>query len=57
VLIPQMIDFVEQLPVEWQPQWEVIQTTGRMQENIASTFALQSLAKLCSQSTYLILYI
>jgi hypothetical protein len=36
-----MIDFVEELPAEWQPQWELIQkTAGRMPENLASMFAL-----------------
>jgi hypothetical protein len=40
-----MIDFVEELPAEWQSQWELIpKTAGRMPENMAGMFALASLA-------------
>jgi len=36
-----MIDFVENLPVEWQPQWELIQkSAGRIPEKLASMFDL-----------------
>jgi len=35
VLVAQMIHFVEDLPTEWQPQWELMkQKAGRQWEDI-----------------------
>ncbi|PVH68316.1 kinase-like protein [Cadophora sp. DSE1049] len=42
-LVLQMTNFVEDLPAEWQPQWELMQiTTGQMREQSTTTTSTQS---------------
>ncbi|KAJ8058231.1 hypothetical protein OCU04_012427 [Sclerotinia nivalis] len=42
-LVRQMINFVEELPAEWQPQWELMQiTAGQMGEQATTTTPTQS---------------
>ena len=38
-----MINFVEELPTEWKPKWDLLlQKAGRTQESLASMFAFIS---------------
>jgi hypothetical protein len=39
-LVPQMINFVEELPAEWQPQWELMQITAAQMGKRRSMFVV-----------------